>query len=122
MNVAGDRGEARASFTVPAGAGAYAPEEIYLKLPESNVPAGLYDLVSQLRILIEALIATAVVEVWILRMGGDPSSAGDWFNSGISQNAAGLSALIEMSSAAGIKLRAKSGGTAGNMPVTVFWG
>jgi hypothetical protein len=120
MVIDSDRGCARVSFTVPVGAGIYAPEEIYCKV-EPTAPSGYYSIVSQLRVLIENLIATAVVEIWVLRVGGNAASAGDWFYSGISHNAAGLSALIELASIQGVKLRAKSGGTAGAMLVDAFW-
>jgi hypothetical protein len=116
-------GDARTSFTVPAGAGGYAPEEVYLKVLETDTPKGLYQKVRALRILIEALVATAVVEVWILRQGGDPSNAAHWFFGGaaLSHNVVGLSGLFELAGINAVKLRAKSGGTAGAMPVSAWW-
>jgi hypothetical protein len=62
-----------------------------------------------------------VVEVWALRHGGDAKNAAHWFNTTISHNAAGMSALIELAATTKVKLRAKSGGTAGNMAVSAFW-
>lgn len=114
-------GEGRISFTVPAGAGAYAPEELFLKILDMASPGGLYHRVRQLRILVENLIATAVVEVWILRQGGDPTNNAHWFNSGTNVVAAGLAALIELAGVRGVKLRCKSGGTAGAQAVSAWW-
>lgn len=116
-------GDARTSFTVPGGAGAYAVEEMYLKVLETDTPKGLYQKIRQLRILIEALIATAVVEIWILRQGGDPSNAAHWFFAGatFSHNAAGLSPLFELAGVNAVKLRVKSGGTGGAMPISAWW-
>jgi hypothetical protein len=114
-------GQARSTFVVPVGAGGYAPEEIFLKVLEPSSAGGLYHKIRTLRILIEALIATAVVEVWVLRVGGDPTNAAHWFFSGVSHNAVGLSPLIELAGWAAVKLRVKSGGTAGNMPISAAW-
>lgn len=116
-----DEGSARVSFTVPAGAGAYAPEELFFKVLENDKPEGLYRKIRQLRLLIENLIATAVVEVWVLRHGGNVNVAGDWFYSTLSHNLAGVSALLELAGCTKVKLRAKSGGTGGAMAVSAFW-
>lgn len=114
-------GEGRLSFTVPAGAGAYAPEELFLKILDMTSAGGLYSKIRTLRILVENLVATAVVEVWILRQGGDPTNAAHWFFSGTNVVAAGLSALIELAGVRGVKLRCKSGGTAGAQAVSAWW-
>jgi hypothetical protein len=116
-----DEGSARAVFTVPAPAGNYAPEELYFKVLETDKAEGLYRKIRALRILVENLIATAVVEVWALRHGGDVMKAADWINTGISHNLVGMSALIELAATTKVKLRAKSGGTGGNMAVSAFW-
>lgn len=117
-----DEGSARCpSFAVPVGAGGYAPEELFLKVQETDVPEGAYRKIRQLRILIENLIATAVIEVWALRHGGDVKNAAHWFNTGLSHNVVGLGALMELACLTKVKLRAKSGGTAGNMAVSAFW-
>lgn len=117
----GDEGSARASFTVPAGAGAYAPEELFLKVQETDTAEGAYRKIRRLRMLLETLVATAVIEVWALRAGGDVKNAAHWFNTLISHNLAGMSPLIELAATTKVKLRAKSGGTGGAMAVSAFW-
>lgn len=117
----GDEGSARAVFTVTAAAGVYAVEELFLKVLETDKAEGLYRKIRRLRVLLENLVATCVVEIWALRHGGNVATAADWINTGLSHNAAGMSALFELAASTRIKLRAKSGGTAGNQAVSAFW-
>lgn len=108
-------GMARATFTVPAAAGAYASQEIHLRQHQ-----GSYDHVQALRVLVEDDPPTgAVVELDLLRAGGSPET--DWVTATITYNAKGLGALVELAGWRGVRVRAKSGGTAGNLPVSVSW-
>lgn len=116
-----DIGSARVVFTVPVGAAAFAPEALYLKVLEPGTPNGLFNVVRKLRILVEALVATATVAVELLKVGGNPALAADWVDSGIVINAAGLATLIELAGAHGVRIRAKSGGTAGAMAIDAWW-
>lgn len=109
----------RIIFAVPVGAGGYAPEILYLNV--DNAAKSLMDIVLELRFAIENLIATAVVEVDILRVGGDPTVAGDWILNVQNKNTAGLADLLALAGWQGVRIRAKSGGTAGNMAVSAAW-
>jgi hypothetical protein len=61
-------GRARKSFTVPATAGDYAPEIIYLRQDQTS---GLFDPVSQLSAFLEALPTAAVIDLDMLKPGGN---------------------------------------------------
>lgn len=112
------RGRRRVSFTVPAEADAYAPEVLYLA-QEQSVRA-LFDPISELRLLVEDLPADAVVEVDLLRAGGNPAVAGDWITAALTYDAAGLAAKEELAGALG-RVRVKSGGAGGEAVVNAFW-
>lgn len=99
----------RQSFTVPAGSGQYAPEAITLA-QGSAAGAGKPQLLG-VTALIEAAIANAVVELWLLKIGGDPTANGDYFFSGKSTTTGDT---FPLASWPGAQLRVKSGGTAGN--------
>lgn len=123
-----DRGSARVVFNVPAAAGTFAPEALYLKNVEQTTPDGLMSWVYQLRVLVESLIATAVAEIQVLPIGADPRSEAAWVPSGLTMNAVGLwpqgtnaQFAYEMAGCRGVRLKVKSGGTAGPMPITAFW-
>lgn len=126
--VSSDRGSGRVVFNVPLAAGTYAPEALYMKNVETTSPQGLMSWVYQLRVLVEALVATAVVEIQVLPIGADPSSNAAWIPSGLMMNAAGLwpqgtnaQFAYELAGWQGVRLMAKSGGTAGAMAITAFW-
>jgi hypothetical protein len=99
------------NFTVPAGAGSYAPET--LSLCKSNAAAARDALIG-VTALIEQGVATAVVELWLLKRGGDPTNSAHFFNTGSSVTASG-SATWPLASWDGAQLRCKSGGTAGTL-------
>lgn len=109
----------RFSFTVPAGAGSFAPEILYLNA-ESNIKA-LFDMVSEMTAFIEALTATVTLEVDLLKPGGDPNVAGDWYTAVRSWNAAGIQTLFQLARWYGVRVRAKSGGTAGTTILALSW-
>lgn len=112
------RGEARVNFAVPAAAGQYAPEVLYIAQEQS--PKALLDAILELRLLVESIPAGAEIEVDLLRAGGDPRSAGDWLGAALSYNAAGLAAKEELAGARA-RVRAKSGGMAGDAVVNAYW-
>ena len=117
------RGSARASFSVPAAAG-FAPEALYLS-PVADAARRPLDDVWRLSVLIENAFpaggGSLVVEV--LRVGGDPAVAADWIDSGVSFNAAGIGALVELAAVNGVRLRAQQGGAgaAGAVVVSAWW-
>lgn len=107
------------SFAVPLAAGAYAPEVLYLNV--DNDVRSLPDLVNELTTYISALPAGATLEVDLLKTGGAPGTAGDWYLAAKSFNAAGLGTTTTLSGWRGVRLRAKSGGTAGTLTADVSW-
>jgi hypothetical protein len=112
------RGAYRAAFAVPAGAGAYAPEVIYTRPEQAR---GAFDDVSELSVLVEGTFpAGATVEVDLLRNGGDPETSADWIN-GASYTTGKLQTMIEIAGWEGIRIRAKSAGTAGSLPISARW-
>ena len=99
---------ARQSFTVPAGAGSYAPEVIQFA-GQTATDIGQLAIIA-LTPLIEATVATAVYEIWLLKVGADPTQAGNYFNSGLTITDSTQKLLSQVE---GLQIRAKSGGTAG---------
>lgn len=110
------------TFTVPAPAGEYAPEILYLC--RDNQPLSGLDCVDQLRLLVRELPATAEVEIDLRKPGGgDPTLDASWnLDIGIASIAAvGLTALLEYAGWPGVRIRVKSGGTGGNAVCDVSW-
>jgi hypothetical protein len=105
----------RHTFAIPADADEYAPTELMLDEGAGDRP--IYDL----SVLVESLPADAVIEVWLLRVGGTAGTEGHWINSGTAYDAVGLGALLMLGAWPGVKLRGKSGGTAGNSIISASW-
>lgn len=102
---------ARVTFAVPAGAGSYAPERITFAPSSADVPAsGLLGAT----VLIESAPAAAVVELFLLKVGGDPTVDADY----ILFKTALTSETVALASYPGAQIRVKSGGTAGNCVVS----
>lgn len=102
------------NFTVPVGAGTYAPERLTLaKASQSQA----YDSLIGVTALIEQGVAAAVLELWLLKRGGDPTNDAHFMNTGKSITASG-SETWPLASWDGAQLRAKSGGTAGTLIVS----
>jgi hypothetical protein len=119
-----NRNQAHVSFTVPAGSGSYAAEVLYLTSDANTTrpkTQGGFDPVRWLRGAVLTLVTAAEVEVDVLRAGGDPATSGDWILDVQSLTAAGLGALLELPSIQGVRVRCKSGGNAGSMPVSIWW-
>lgn len=97
------------SFTVPATAGNYATERLSLTRQNTSLaPANLVGVTA----LIESNTATgASLELWVLKVGGDPTNDAHYFNSGKSISAG--SDTWPLASWPGAQLRAKSGGVSG---------
>lgn len=118
-------GYARVTFAVPAGSGSYAPEELITR----QGPSLVLDKVSRLAVYVESLPATAEIEVDLLKPGADPRLAASWILDSQSLVAVGLvywgasaeHAHLDLAGWPGIRLRAKSGGTAGDSIVSASW-
>ena len=108
-------------FTVPAGAGAYAAEELYLNA--ENDKKALLDLVHELTAVIESLPAAAQLEVDLLKADGTvlPQSSSSWLLAEKTITALGMAVPIAFSGWVGVRIRAKSGGTAGSLKAHVSW-
>lgn len=107
------------SFTVPAGAGSY-DTAVYLKpatyAAGSNVPA-----VDGVTILVEAGVATAVVELWCLKAGGNPTTDADYYfgRTILTSGASGVGGMGTVDvNWPGIQIRVKSGGTSGTLTLS----
>jgi hypothetical protein len=111
--------QANQAFTVPAGAGAYAPEVLYLN--PDNQPGTMPDIIGRLSVNVISLPAGAQLELDLLKPGGNPKNAGDWRIAAKAFAAAGLAALVEIANIMGGRIRAKSGGTAGAAEADVAW-
>lgn len=116
----GQRGEHRVDFTVPGGAGSYAPEVIYLNPEDVEDATQELARVFELQVHIEALPADAEIEVDVLRAGGDPETAGDWLTAVQAYASTGLHIRLLLEGQR-VRLRAKSGGTGGSAPVNAWW-
>ena len=105
----------RVSFTVPAGAGSYAPERLQFSgRTASDAPSNITSLTA----LVEATVASAVYEIWLLKVGGDPTNDAHYFNSGLTIT---NGTRVPLSQVDGLQIRAKSGGTAGSAVLNA-WG
>ena len=102
---------ARTTFAVPATAGQYAPERITLASSSASIPSP--ELLG-VTILIESAPASAAVELWLLRDGGDPTNDSDYF----AYKSTTSSETYPLASFAGAQIRAVSGGTGGNLVAT----
>lgn len=111
---------AKQSFAVPSGAGSYAPEVLYLGAPTNDVAQAFRGNVKNFKMMIDALPATADIEVDILRIKGNPATAGDWVNISIT-SAVGIQAIVALLRWPGVRIRAVSGGTSGTATVGVVF-
>lgn len=114
----------RVNFTVPAGAGSYAPEVLELKQGDTGpgAPVTLWDHVDELREMVEALPATAQIEVDLLIAGKSGAQVADWLlNVTAPLTATGLGPIVQLAGWYGVRVRAKSGGTGGTATVSVSW-
>lgn len=109
--------ELRQTFTVSATAGAYAAEKIALaggavvrSLPLDAVTA-----------LVESVgtAAGAVTELWLLKVGGDPTADADYFLSSNTLTGVGGTSW-PLASWRGAQLRVKSAGAAGSVVVSAM--
>lgn len=109
------------TFTVPAGAGAYAPEVLYCAL--DNDPRKGLDCVERLRAFVRSVPATATVEIDLLKpANADPRLDASWnLGAGASALPQGLTALLELAGWLGVRIRVVSGGTAGQATVDAAW-
>ena len=112
----GHTGSMYQEFTVPAGSGSYATEVVYIRQSRTSVQPKSFSQVLELVLLIEALPATCTIEVDVLKPGGDPDTAADWIIGVGSETTSGLKAPLVFYQA-GLRVRAKSGGTAGTAKV-----
>lgn len=101
--------EARTSFTVGAVAGVYATEEIIFGGTSATRSPSLTAVTALVETL--GLATDAVVELWLLKIGGAPATAGDWIYTGESLTSG--AETWPLASWPGAKIRVKSGGTAG---------
>lgn len=104
---------------VPAGAGTYAPEVLYCN--SDNDKRTLPDRVGTLAINVASLPAGATLEVDLLKPGADPAIAASWRTAVATIAAAGLAALLQLGNWHGVRVRAKSGGTAGALEFDATW-
>lgn len=121
-----NRGAGRINFTIPAGAGTYDTQVLHLRADNQVALAlskgALWDNVEELVILVEGTPPlTSQVEVDLLRVGGDATVDADWVKTVATATAKGVYDPLRVAGWAGVRLRGKSGGTAGALPVSVRW-
>ena len=114
-------GHKQVSFTVPAGSGTYATEELYLTSSGLATDIAIEHGVCQVSVVVGTIVTAAAIEVDLLKPAGDPEVAGDWLLAVKSLTPAGLQAVIELANWRGVRIRAKSGGTAGTQVVSACW-
>ena len=115
------QGRQRTSMTIPGTGGQYAAQELVCTLEGTVASLSASLPVHDLSVLVETLPAAATIEVWLLRVGGTPATAGHWVYSGTDFDAVGLGVLFATGAWSGVKLRGKSGGTAGTADVSATW-
>ncbi len=109
-------------FTVPATAGQYAPEVMYLRRSDQATQpekADLLDLVEEVQALVVLLPTGASFELELLKPASAPS--GTWRATGRSYSTTGLKTPEAISRWLGVRFRAKSGGTAGTATLDAHW-
>lgn len=107
------------TFVIPVTGGNFAPEIIYLR---RTIAAGEWQFspVIELVVFVNSLPTSASIDVDILKPGGDPTNAADWFAPAFSFTTTGQQTSQPVF-ATGIRIRGKSGGTAGNAEIGVFF-
>lgn len=106
-------------FTVPVTSGNYATEVLEIrKQLTTNDPT--FSPILDLVLLVETLTATAQAEIDVLRPGGDPSNEADWIKNVLTASTVGLYDATSLRFA-GVRIRVKSGGTAGTTKVSASW-
>jgi hypothetical protein len=109
-------GAKRGSFVLTAVNGEYAPETI--PLTDSS---GVWLPVLALRAYVETLVTGCSFVVDLLRPGGDPNTAAHWYLDAIEWTTAGLQDVEDLTGWGGVRIRAKSGGTAGTGVLSLSW-
>jgi hypothetical protein len=104
----------KTSFTVPAGAGSYAPERAQLNV--QNTTQALSELLG-VTAVVESLAAGSIVELWLLELGTDPTNDANFYFFGAMPSALGGQTWA-LASTPGGQLRCKSGGAAGTTKVS----
>jgi hypothetical protein len=100
------------SFAVPVTATNYAPERIWI----CRGDLGLRGMtIARVTALVEAAVATAVLELWMLKDGADPTQDASYFFYSTIANGAALGGATLDVATSHAQLRAKSGGTAGTL-------
>lgn len=112
-------GSTRVSFAVPVTGGNYAPETI--DLTDRTLTGGVFMPIADLSLDVESLPATAVVEMDLLRPGGNRLTAGDWNLARKSWSVAGLVDMLPLAAWYGVRYRVKSGGTSGTAILCLSW-
>lgn len=102
------------TFVVPVTAGQYAPERIQFN---SQSAADVQAEIRSVTALVESTVATAVVELWLLKANADPSVDANYVLHGTIVTATG-GATVSLAGWRGAQIRVKSGGTAGSMIVS----
>lgn len=100
----------RQSFTVGSSGGTYASERLNLGAPGYDSHAGILGVTCML----EALVATATAELWLLKANGTIGTDADYFFSGLSTT---VGATWPLASWPAAQIRVKSGGTSGTCTV-----
>jgi hypothetical protein len=115
-------GRLRLAFTVPAGAGDYAPEVLYLA--QENRADGGFHTVHELSTFIELLETDSVLEIDILKPGTEMADIADdasWYLAMASYTAADWQEILSFAHWYGVRIRCKSGGTAGTTTISSSW-
>jgi hypothetical protein len=109
--------ERTVAFVVPAGAGAYAPEILYLN--RDNRVTTSPDEVGEMQLYIASLPASATVEVDLLAPG--ESFSGTLRTAAQTYTANGLTSVLSLAGWRGVRIRVKSGGTGGTATLDASW-
>lgn len=100
----------RSTLTLTGTPGAYSATAITLLGGGSDAHAGLLGVT----VLIEAPVASAIVELWLLSAGSDPSLPGSYF---LYKTVSGSGDTFPLASWPAAQVRAQSGGTSGSLVI-----
>lgn len=104
------------TFAVPLTPGDFAPEVLYLS---KSTTVGDLDFVKAYQNIVEELPLDAVLVIDILKVDGDKTETTDWVTAD-SFDVVGVQDIIE-TLGVHVRVRAQSGGTAGDLELSTYW-
>lgn len=107
------------TFTVPAPSGNYASEVLYLRRTVLD-NQWQFSQILEVVVNVASLPASATLEIDLLKPGLDPTDENSWFKPAFAFTSTGLQSPVTIY-AAGVRARAKSGGSSGDAEIAIYY-